>query len=33
MERWELPIDARIALAQESVLRRIAEADGRAAAR
>lgn len=29
MERWELPIDARIASAQESVLRRIAESDGR----
>ena len=28
MERWELPVDARIASAQESVLRRIAEARG-----
>jgi hypothetical protein len=26
MERWELPVDARIASAQESVLRRIADA-------
>ena len=26
MERWELPVDMRIASAQESVLRRIAEA-------
>ena len=30
MERWELPVDVRIASAQESVLRRIAEALERA---
>jgi hypothetical protein len=29
MERWELPIDVRIASAQESVLRLIAAAVGR----
>jgi len=33
MERWEFPIDVRIASAQESVLRRIAEAAGRAKSR
>jgi hypothetical protein len=33
MERWDLPIDVRIASAQESVLRRIAEAARRAKSR
>jgi len=33
MERWELPIDVRIASAQASVLRQIAEAADRANSR